>query len=202
MNFRDNHLTQKQQRFIKEYLVDLNGTQAAIRAGYSKNCAKEIGYENLTKPHIAQSIQAEMNQRSERCQIDQDYVLEKLVRLASVDLGDVISWDKDGNVEVKPSSEIDRDVRYAIQELNQHVSPKGRKSLKVKLHDKLKVLEDLAKHLGMFDKTVNLNVKRIDELILVCDLRAERGRNMNLVKKVQIREPLMLGDDSGGAGSE
>ena len=49
-------MTPKQQRFVEEFLIDLNATQAAIRAGYSENAAKEQGYENLTKPHIAEAI--------------------------------------------------------------------------------------------------------------------------------------------------
>ena len=57
-------LTAKQRMFVKEYLIDLNATQAAIRAGYSENAAKEIGYENLTKPHITEAIQQEFAARS------------------------------------------------------------------------------------------------------------------------------------------
>jgi phage terminase small subunit len=71
-------LTAKQQAFIKEYLIDLNSTQAAIRAGYSENTAKEIGYENLTKPHIKEAIDKAINKRSEKLQITAEYVLNKL----------------------------------------------------------------------------------------------------------------------------
>ena len=52
VNEKPKKLTAKQQKFIDEYLIDLNATQAAIKAGYNEKCAKEIGYENLTKPHI------------------------------------------------------------------------------------------------------------------------------------------------------
>ena len=58
-------LTAKQKRFIDEYLLDLNATQAAIRAGYSEKTAKEIGYENLTKPHILTAIQDRMKELEE-----------------------------------------------------------------------------------------------------------------------------------------
>jgi phage terminase small subunit len=71
-------LTAKQQAFIKEYLIDLNSTQAAIRAGYSKNTAAEIGFENLRKPHIKEAIDKEINKRSEKLQITAEYVLNKL----------------------------------------------------------------------------------------------------------------------------
>lgn len=71
-------LTAKQQMFVKEYLIDLNATQAAIRAGYSKDTAKEIGYENLTKLHIVKEIQEALDKRSERTEIDADWVLSTI----------------------------------------------------------------------------------------------------------------------------
>ena len=70
-----NKLTAKQERFVAEYLIDLNATQAAIRAGYSVKTASETGYENLRKPQIAAAIAAGQAERSERTEITQDYVL-------------------------------------------------------------------------------------------------------------------------------
>lgn len=74
-------LTPKQTLFVQEYLVDLNATQAAIRAGYSKNTAKAIGAENLTKPDIADAVQKAMGARSERVVITQDSVLKNIEAL-------------------------------------------------------------------------------------------------------------------------
>ena len=71
-------LTPKQARFIEEYLVDLNATQAAIRAGYSARTANRIGPENLSKPVIAEAIQIAQLARSERTQITVDKVLEDI----------------------------------------------------------------------------------------------------------------------------
>ena len=71
-------LTPKQARFVEEYLIDLNGTQAAIRAGYSKNSARQIGNENLSKPVIAAAISTAKQERSEATKIDAEYVLQKL----------------------------------------------------------------------------------------------------------------------------
>jgi len=68
-------LTDKQKMFVKEYLIDLNATQAAIRAGYSESTAKEIGCENLTKPNIAEAIQEAMSERSEKVEITAEDVL-------------------------------------------------------------------------------------------------------------------------------
>ncbi len=74
-------LTPKQQRFVEEYLVDLNATQAAIRAGYSKKTAGPIAAENLSKPIIQTAIQKAKAERSKRTSIDQNYVLENLKKL-------------------------------------------------------------------------------------------------------------------------
>ena len=71
-------LTAKQARFVAEYLVDLNATQAAIRAGYSEKTASETGYENLRKPQIAAAITAAQAIRAERTEITQDYVLTSI----------------------------------------------------------------------------------------------------------------------------
>ena len=76
MNTRN--LTPKQQRFVDEYLIDLNATQAAIRAGYSKNSARQIGQENLSKPVVAAAVAEAKRERSESTKIDAEYVLKRL----------------------------------------------------------------------------------------------------------------------------
>lgn len=72
-------MTPKQQRFVEEYLIDLNATQAAIRAGYSASTAYSIGDENLRKPEIASAVERAMAERSERTAITADYVLQSIV---------------------------------------------------------------------------------------------------------------------------
>ena len=74
-------LTDKQRTFVAEYLVDLNATQAAIRAGYSAKTASSIGEENLRKPEIAEAIAAKQAERATRTEINQDYVLNNLVEV-------------------------------------------------------------------------------------------------------------------------
>ena len=74
-------LTDKQRAFVAEYLVDLNATQAAIRAGYSAKTASSIGEENLRKPEIAEAIAAKQAERATRTEINQDYVLNNLVEV-------------------------------------------------------------------------------------------------------------------------
>ncbi|NQV70989.1 MAG: terminase small subunit [Pseudohongiella sp.] len=76
-----NKLSDKQKAFVSEYLIDLNGTQAAIRAGYSKNTAKQIATENLAKPVLAEAIRDAIERRTERTEIKADYVLKQAVKL-------------------------------------------------------------------------------------------------------------------------
>ena len=76
-------LTPKQKAFVDEYLIDLNATQAAIRAGYSTKTARKIGQENLTKPDIQTEIQKRIKDRKKRTEITQDFVLNELYAIAS-----------------------------------------------------------------------------------------------------------------------
>ena len=75
-------LTAKQQRFCEEYLIDLNATQAATRAGYSGRTAYRTGCDNLMKPQIANVIQKRIGERSERTKVDADYVLTSIKEVA------------------------------------------------------------------------------------------------------------------------
>ncbi|MNM44922.1 Terminase small subunit [compost metagenome] len=83
-------LTAKQKLFVQEYLIDLNATQAAIRAGYSERTARKIGQENLTKPDIQAAIQEAQNQRAERTEITADMVLQRWWDIATADPNQLI----------------------------------------------------------------------------------------------------------------
>lgn len=76
-------LTAKQAAFVQEYLVDLNATQAAIRAGYSQRRAGEIGYQLLQKTTVQEAIKAAMDERGDRTHITQDFVLAELYKIAT-----------------------------------------------------------------------------------------------------------------------
>lgn len=75
-------LTPKQALFCKEYLIDLNATAAAKRAGYSEHTAKDIGCQNLAKPYIQERLQKEINERSKSTEITVEYVLNSLKDIA------------------------------------------------------------------------------------------------------------------------
>ncbi len=74
-------LTDKQKMFVKEYLVDLNATQAAIRSGYSKDTATQIGSENLSKPYIREAIDEEIRYREIHAEVSVEYVLRNLKKI-------------------------------------------------------------------------------------------------------------------------
>lgn len=137
-------LTAKQRRFVDEYLVDLNATQAAIRAGYSPDTANVIGSENLAKPYIQQRIQKQMDERAARTGITQDKVIEELAKIAFSDICNYLKVENN-RVEIFDTDSIQKEVLSAIAEIKQ-----GNYGLSIKLYDKLKALELLGRHLGMF----------------------------------------------------
>ena len=148
-------LTAKQAAFVQEYLIDLNATQAAIRAGYSERSAYSIGQENLCKPEIQEAIQEEMKKRSKRTEITADRVLKEFARLAFFDPRKLF----DGKGNPKDITELDDETAAALAGLDvvQEVDPDtGVTSYtkKYKLASKQAALDSLGRHLGMFvDKT-------------------------------------------------
>ncbi|MDL2267163.1 terminase small subunit [Desulfovibrio sp. OttesenSCG-928-G15] len=148
-------LSKKQAVFVQEYLIDLNATQAAIRAGYSKKRADAIGHENLRKPEIAEAVRKAMEARNERTEISQDRVLEELACLAFGDLRDAVSWGPDG-VVLKSSDTLTPEQAAAISEVSETVTKDGG-STRIKRHDKGKALELLMRHMGMLNDKLNLS---------------------------------------------
>lgn len=90
-------LSPKHQRFVAEYLIDLNATQAAIRAGYSERTAKQQGARLLTNADIAAAVDKAGEERTERTKIDADWILKRLAEEADADVGDL--FDDEGNLK-------------------------------------------------------------------------------------------------------
>lgn len=146
-------LTDKQQRFVEEYMVDLNATQAAIRAGYSRDTARSVGCENLTKPDIQEAIQERKKQLSESTGITAERVLAEYAKIAFSDVRNVLTVDGG----LKDSSEWEDDAAGAVASIKSFevVSPEGEKlgtNREVKMYDKLRALEALGKHIGIFER--------------------------------------------------
>lgn len=152
-------LTPRQDRFCQEYLIDLNGTQAAIRAGYSKDTASEIAYENLRKPEIQKRVAALMAERAKRTRITKDRVLEGIAELAYFDIAD--AYDERG--AVKPLHEMPPALRHAIagiesQELQIDGVVVGHVR-KLKLVDRPRAYEMLGRHMKLFTDKLEVNDK-------------------------------------------
>lgn len=168
-------LTAKQQRFCDEYLIDLNATQAAIRAGYSKKTANEQGARLLANVSIQKYIETRKKDRKKRIEITQDRVVEELSYIAfakASDYAKVIEkdamvevegnmipvLDEDGNpvkyrtVEPILTDELTEEQKRAIATIK-----RGRDGFEIKPYDKVRALELLGKHLGMFTDKVEVS---------------------------------------------
>jgi phage terminase small subunit len=154
-------LTDKQAMFVKEYLVDLNATQAAIRAGYSENTANVIGPENLAKPCIAKEIQKHMDKRSKRLEITADTVLQEIAKLGYSNIQKI--YKEDGTLI--PVHELPPEVAATITEVNEEVIKVDGESVtmkrKYKIADKGQNLERLGRHLKLFTDKVDVNLATV-----------------------------------------
>ncbi|MFH1954870.1 MAG: terminase small subunit [Pseudomonadota bacterium] len=144
-------LTPKQARFVQEYLIDLNATRSAIRAGYSKKTAQQMGAENLSKPVIAAAIAESRSKLAEKTEITQKRVIEEYAKPAFLDPRKF--YDDDGNLI--PVHQLPAEVAAALTGMD--VSTFVNKDngtvttvTKFKFADKKAALDSLAKHLGMF----------------------------------------------------
>lgn len=150
-------LTPKQGRFVEEYLVDLNATQAAIRAGYSEKTAAVVGYENLRKPHVAAAVEKAVSERSDRTKVTSDTVVEELAKIGFSDMRRFSSWGPDG-VNIISSESLEDEHAACVSEVSSQKTVTTDKygattqvvNSKMKLYDKLGALNSLGKHLNMF----------------------------------------------------
>lgn len=140
-------LTPKQKRFVDEYLVDLNATQAAIRAGYSQKRASEIGYQLLQKTTVQTAIQRAQEVLQYRTKITQDMVVQELVKVAFANGATYARVGGGGTrVELTDTDKLTIDQRAAISCIKE-----GKYGIEVSTYDKVRALELLGKHLGVFD---------------------------------------------------
>jgi phage terminase small subunit len=148
-------LTAKQARFVDEYLVDLNATQAAIRAGYAPKRAYAIGHENLKKPEVAEALKERMDKRAEQTQVNAEWVLKRLAQDATADVADL--YDENGNLKSVHEwplawrtglvAGIDT-VQVGIG-TDEEGKPEFAIVRKVRLADRAKLLEMIGKHVNI-----------------------------------------------------
>ena len=162
-------MTAKQERFVQEYLIDLNATQAAIRAGYSPKTAQEQSARLLSKVMIQTAISKAQAERSRRTGINQDRVIRELAKVAFLNPVDVIDMD-DATIQ----GEANRDDTACIASVKVKTIPTDDGPIterEVKTYDKLKALELLGKHLGMF--TDKLKVEGVVPVVITGDDQLE-----------------------------
>lgn len=153
-------LTPKQERFVQEYLIDLNATQAAIRAGYSEKTARTIAAQNLAKVNVAEAIAEGQKTVAERNNITVDRVISELALIGFANMGDYMKPDQEGNPRLDFSdltreqsavlTEVTVDRRYESGDDTTGYVDK----VKFKLADKRAALVDLGRHLGAFTDRV------------------------------------------------
>ena len=170
-------LTAKQKAFVQEYLIDLNATQAAIRAGYSADTANEQGSRLLTYVSVQEALQEAMADREKRVEITQDMVLKELAQVGFSKIDDflkvddfevIVGFEKgdDGNddhskpikrmirgVEVFKTDDIPKNKLAAVSEIRQ-----TKEGISLKLHDKMKAVELIGRHLAMFTDKSQVDV--------------------------------------------
>jgi phage terminase small subunit len=161
-------MTPKQQRFVEEYLVDLNATQAAIRAGYSSDTARQMGSENLSKPNIADAIAERRATLSAATGVTAERVIRELSLIGFANMQDYMRVGHEGD-PVLDFSALTRDQAAALAEVTVEDFKDGRgedardvRRVKFKLSDKRAALVDLGRHLKLFtDKVEHTGVMGI-----------------------------------------
>jgi phage terminase small subunit len=141
-------LTPRHQRFVAQYLIDLNGSQAAIRAGYAPRSAARYGVKLLRHPGIAAAVSQELAAREEKARITGDRVLQEYGRMAFANMRDFADWGRNG-VTLREQSDLSEADAAAVAEILP--SDANGKGGKIKLYDKKAALDALARHLGLFD---------------------------------------------------
>ena len=150
-------LSEKQKRFCEEYLIDLNGTQAATRAGYSAKTANEQAARLLAKVSVQAYVQSLQKKVSTKLEITRERILNELARIAFSDVR--VYFDEEGNL--KKFEDINDDQAAAVSSVETDelvgMNEQGEKARigvtrKVKMWDKLKALESLAKYDGLFER--------------------------------------------------
>lgn len=160
-------MTPKEHRFCEEYIVDLNATQAAIRAGYSRHTAYAIGSENLKKPEIAAEIERLKDQRSERTKISADWLLQRLSEEATADVADIYDPETGALLPVNEWPLIWRQGLVAGIDVEVIRDPDSGAEVgyvkKIKVSDRAKRLEMIGRH---------VNVKAFEDRVAVTGLDA------------------------------
>jgi len=159
-------LTLRQQLFCDEYLVDFNGKQAVIRAGYSENGAEQTAVRLLSYNNVKNEIARKMRGLAERINISQEDVAQEMALMAHVDFSEFYDVDENtGEVKVKPLKHLRAGCSRVIKKIKTTTIKRESASgailetetkTELELYDKNKALENLGRHLGMFNDSIRL----------------------------------------------
>ena len=164
----ESKLNRRQLMFVTEYLVDLDATKAAIRAGYSKRSARQIGAGNMSKAYIRAAVDAEIEERKKRITVTGDMVIAELALIAFAGMKDFVEIDEGGAVRALPLDTLaegkDRIIRKVREKRVIKSTAEGDQVLdstyEFELCDKVKSLELLARHLGLLHDKQEIDVKQ------------------------------------------
>ena len=165
-------LNHRQETFCAEYLVDMNATQAAIRAGYSKRTAQPQSSRLLSNVMVRKRLLEALEERNERVRVDSDWVLKRLGELAEADIAQL--FDKDN--ELRPLEDLPDAARRLIASV-EFEPGHGRKVRKLKLLDRLKVLELIGKHVNVSAFRENVSHGVSDDLLELMEHARRRVAN-------------------------
>lgn len=147
-------LTDREEAFVREYIKDFKPKEAARRAGYDHVRASAAASALLKRPRVKQAIKLHKDALARRSNITQDRIVQELARIAFGDLRGVVAWGSSG-LTVRESGEITEGDAAAISEVSESVTVAGR-GLRIKRHDKVKALELLGRHLGMWNDKLTI----------------------------------------------
>jgi len=188
-------MTPKQQRFVEEYLVDLNGTAAARRAGYSTRAANEQAARLLAKTSVQEAVRVAREELSKRTAMTQDWVLGELRKIAAADPRRL--YRPDGTLKTLP--ELDDDTAAAVSAVDFSVEARsGQLQIrKLRRWDKIRALELIGRHLGMFEHTHQRQGQE-DPDTWMSDHNRDLMRTINELRKPRTL-PLLQGPRGNGA---
>lgn len=161
-------LEPKQRRFCQEYVVDMNASAAAVRAGYSSKTAKEQGYRLLTNVLVQEEVQRLKEKAAKRAEITADMVIAELAKIGFSNIQDFVGKDNStvdlSKIESARAAAVSG-VKVTTSTTGMGKSRQVEKKVEFRLHDKRAALENLGKHLGVFEKDNQQKNKKVKIIV-------------------------------------
>lgn len=169
---RNRKLTAKQETFVREYLIDLNASAAAKRAGYSPKMADRIGFQLLENTRVKEAIRAAMAERERRTEVTSDMTVEELAEIAFSNITDFVVWGP-GGVRLKDTSGLPEGKKRCIESVKETQS-----GVAIKMHSKIRALELLMRHQGLLNDKLEVTGGEVPGLV-VNVVVPEQGEDIN-----------------------